>query len=73
MAKPTLQDYRDAGVLDRKPVAPFWLVRTADGGQFSTHSDRAQADYWATKIGGTVEWYTPIQATTLKPGDRYDH
>ena len=29
-------------------------MRSATGGQFSTHSDRAQADYWAAKIGGTA-------------------
>ena len=73
MAKPTFQDYLDSGVLTPRPVEPFWLVRSADGGQFSTHSDRAQADYWAAKIGGAVEWYKPIQAKTLTPGARYDH
>ncbi|AYN57032.1 hypothetical protein PBI_ROLLINS_55 [Microbacterium phage Rollins] len=74
MAKPSFADYKAAGILERKPVAPSWLVRTAAGHQFSTHSDRARADHWAEKIGGTVEWYTPIQSdvyTTL--GATYDH
>jgi hypothetical protein len=70
----TLQEYRDAGVLDPRPVKPFWLVRTRDGSQFSTHSDREAADRWAEKIGGTVEWYIPVQATTYSQiGQTYDH
>ncbi|QJD49872.1 hypothetical protein QDW19_gp57 [Microbacterium phage AvGardian] len=69
----TLQDYRDAGVLDYRPVKPFWLVRTKDGSQFSTHSDREAADRWAERIGGTVEWYTPVQAPRLNAGETYDH
>jgi len=70
----TLQEYRDAGVLERRPVKPFWLVRTKDGSQFSTHSVREDADRWADKIGGTVEWYTPIQSTAYSTiGQTYDH
>lgn len=73
MAKPTFQDYKDSGVLDPKPVPASWLVRTASGLQFSVHSDRTRADHWAEKIGGTVEWYVPIQAATSQIGQTYDH
>lgn len=69
----TLQEYRDAGVLDPRPVKPFWLVRTRDGYQFSTHSVEEEAASWADKIGGTYEWYTPVQATTTNIGETYDH
>lgn len=74
MAKPTLQDYRDAGVLEYRPVSPSWLVRTAAGYQFSTPSTREEADRQAERIGGTVEWYTPIQsAYGQNIGSNYDH
>ena len=74
MPKPTYADYKASGALDRKPVAPSWLVRTAAGAQFSTHSDRTRADYWAAKIGGTVEWYTPVQSNAHQNiGETYDH
>lgn len=35
------------------------LVRTTGGLQFSIHQDETEAAHWATKIGGTVEPYTP--------------
>lgn len=74
MSKPTYQDYLASGALDRKPVPASWLVRTAAGHQFSTHSDRTRADYWAAKIGGTVEWYEPIQSHVYEQiGSTYDH
>ncbi|AXH47351.1 hypothetical protein SEA_EDEN_56 [Microbacterium phage Eden] len=74
MAKPTFQDYKDSGVLDPKPVPPGWLVRTASGQQFCTPKTREDADRWAEKIGGTVEWYTPIQSTIYDQiGSTYDH
>ncbi|UGL61871.1 hypothetical protein SEA_FRANKLIN22_58 [Microbacterium phage Franklin22] len=74
MAKPTFQDYVDAGVLIPKPVAPSWLVRTASGNQFSTHVSEETAQKWAEKIGGTVEWYVPIQSEAYKTiGTTYDH
>ncbi|QOP64292.1 hypothetical protein QDW16_gp12 [Microbacterium phage Quenya] len=73
MSKPTLQDYRDAGVLDHKPVPPGWLVRTAAGYQFSTPKTEEEAKRWAEKIGGTYEWYVPVQAQTVQVGETYDH
>ncbi|UKH48492.1 hypothetical protein QDW18_gp55 [Microbacterium phage Katzastrophic] len=73
MSKPTLQDYRDAGVLDPKPVPPGWLVRTAAGYQFCTPKTEEDAKRWADKIGGTYEWYVPIQAQAYTIGETYDH
>lgn len=74
MAKPTLADYKASGALDRKPVPPGWLVRTADGQQFSTPKTEEAAQRWAEKIGGTYEWYTPIQTTAYQTiGQTYDH
>lgn len=74
MAKPTYADYKASGVLDRKPVPPGWLVRTASGGQFCTPKTEDQAKHWAEKIGGSYEWYTPIQSTAHTTiGATYDH
>lgn len=74
MAKPTYQDYADSGALVRRPVKPCWLVRTKAGHQFSTPSTREEADRQADKIGGTVEWYTPIQSSAHQSiGATYDH
>lgn len=74
MAKPTLADYKAAGVLDPKPLEPFFLVRGPDGRQFSTHTDEAQAHVWAEKINGTVELYTPVPSTAYQQiGSTYDH
>lgn len=74
MAKPTFQDYKDSGALDRRDVPPSWLVRTTAGFQFMTTADREKADHWAEKIGGTVEWYTPTQSIAHQSiGATYDH
>lgn len=74
MAKPTLQDYIDAGVLEHKPVAAGWLVRDSRGGQFCTPATEEDAQRWAEKIGGTYEWYIPIQSTYRpQPGASNDH
>jgi hypothetical protein len=73
MAKPTLQDYIDSGALDVRPVQPSWLVRTAGGLQFCTPKTEEDAKHWAEKTGGTYEWFTPVQATTMKVGQTYDH
>lgn len=71
----TYQDYLDSGVLEPREPKPCWLVRRADGYQFSVHRDdrREDADYWAEKIGGTVERYIPNHATPITPGETYDH
>jgi|GEM_PF-3865208 len=73
MPKPTFQDYRDSGVLDYRPVPAGWLVRTAEGHQFSTPKTEEDAKRWAEKIGGSYEWYEPVQAQTVNPGETYDH
>lgn len=73
MPKPTLQDYRDSGALDIKPVPPSWLVRSAAGQQFSTPKTEEEAQRQAERIGGTYEWYVPIQATPYTVGETYDH
>lgn len=55
-------------------VPASWLVRTADGRQFSVADDRDRADAVAESIGGTVEWYTPTQSTYWSSGEKhYDH
>lgn len=69
----TLAEYRAAGVLDHKPVPPGWLVRTKDGYQFSTPSTEEEASRQADRIGGTYEWYVPVQAQQTTVGETYDH
>lgn len=51
-----------------------WLVRTADGRQFSVTTSRASADHWANRINGTVEPYTPNPTTYWTSGETHaDH
>ncbi|UVT31685.1 hypothetical protein SEA_KENZERS_56 [Microbacterium phage Kenzers] len=69
----TLADYRDAGLVAFKPVQPGYLVRRADGYQFSTPPTEAEAIRQAALIGGTYEWYVPVQAQQLNVGETYDH
>ncbi|QOP66646.1 hypothetical protein SEA_LAHQTEMISH_55 [Microbacterium phage Lahqtemish] len=69
----TLADYHAAGLVSFKPVPPGWLVRRADGAQFSTPPTEAEAIRQADRIKGTYEWYVPVQATQLTVGETYDH
>jgi hypothetical protein len=69
----TLQEYRDAGLLRSRPVQPGWLVRRADGYQFSTPSTEEEAKRQADRIKGTYEWYVPVQAQQTTVGETYDH
>ncbi|WMI34074.1 hypothetical protein FINALFRONTIER_57 [Microbacterium phage Finalfrontier] len=69
----TLADYRDAGLVAFKPVQPGWLVRRADGAQFSTPPTEEEAARQADRIKGTYEWYVPVQAQQLTVGETYDH
>ncbi|WNT44448.1 hypothetical protein SEA_NICKY22_57 [Microbacterium phage Nicky22] len=69
----TLADYRDAGLVPFKPVPPSWLVRGASGDQFSTPPTEEEAKRQAALLGGTYEWYVPVQAPQPNVGETYDH
>lgn len=74
MTKPTFKDYVEAGALIPRPVSASWLVRTKAGHQFSTHTSEETAQSWADLIGGTIEWFVPVQSDYGKSiGDNYDH